>query len=172
MLPRNALRRRPLSSRTWGAVAISLTLPLLASCGSDEVEIDVPDLSAGDRAACTDLLDTLPDTLFGQRREPVTPNDAPGAAWGDPAVVLTCGVDRPEEYDETAPCIEVRKVGWFVPADELEDVGSEAVATVLTHTPYVELRVPPHYRTIGVDKALHDLAPAIREALAEDRPCL
>jgi hypothetical protein len=170
VLLRNALRRRPLSSRTWGAAAISLALPFLASCGSD-VEIDVPDLSADDRAACADLLDALPDTLFGQPREPVTPHDAPGAAWGDPAVVLTCGVDRPEEYDETAPCIEVRNVGWFVPASQLEDVGSEAEATVLTHTPYVELLVPTHYRTIGVDKALNDLAPAITQTLTEGKPC-
>lgn len=163
-------RRRPGSAR--GAVVCGLGLALLTGCGSDAVDIDALRLSETDRKACAELLDALPQTLFGQPRRPVQPQGAPGVAWGDPAVVLTCGVPAPAGYQPTAHCSQVRGVGWYVPDEQLGDLGEEVVATALTHTPYVELRVPPERRAVGVDRALADLAPAVKGTLAEDRPCL
>jgi hypothetical protein len=162
---------RPARGVVASVVLTTLLAVLLSGCGSDEVPIDSPDVPAADREACAALVEALPDRLFGELRRPVDPDDALGAAWGDPAVELRCGVGVPTGYDEFSPCIEVRRVGWFVPQAQLEDLGGEAVATVLTHAPRVELTVPADYRTIGVDQALADLAPVVRNHLEPGKPC-
>ncbi len=127
---------------------------------------DRRDLSEGEAAACRDLVAALPDRLGGA---PMTDSDDRTASWGD--IELTCGVDRPEEYDEYAPCIEIRKVGWFVPDDQLKDLGGDATATALTHTPYVALLVPADQRSGQVDQMLTELAGPVRSALEPTEPC-
>ena len=42
----------------------------------------------------------------------------------------------------------------------------------LSRSPYVELLVPSRYRTDGIDQALAELAPLLKEHLAEGLPCL
>jgi hypothetical protein len=165
--------RRPVPRWVRGVVASTVLVVAapLAGCGSGAVEIDSPDVPDAAAARCADLLEALPDRLFGEARREVEPDGALGAAWGDPAVELRCGVGVPPAYDEFSPCVDVRRVGWFVPQEQLEDLGGEAVATVLTHSPRVELTVPADYRTIGVDRALAELAPPIREHLAPGTPC-
>lgn len=127
---------------------------------------DLPDLSASEAAACADLVDALPDRLAD---EAMTDSDDRTATWGD--IELTCGVDRPEEYDEYSPCLEVRKVGWFVPDSELEDLAGDATATALTHAPYVALHVPAAERDAGVDRMLTELAEPVRSTLEPTEPC-
>jgi hypothetical protein len=145
---------------------------VVGGCGSDTVWIDVPDLDGADAAACADLVAALPDTLGGEARREVDPDDAPGAAWGDPAYVLTCGVPRPEDVPQDALCNDIGGVGWYLPDDELRDLREDVTATALTHTPYVSLEVPSRYRTEGLDAALAELAPVLREHLAEGESCL
>jgi len=165
------------SLRTRGVFALSalLLMLLLGACG--RVEIDVPDLSASDRKACADLVDELPDTLFGEVRRSVSPDDAPGAAWGDDGdpVMLTCGVDVPAGYDEFSPCVEFRDggdvVGWFVPDAQQQDSSGPLTATALTVSPRVELLIPGPYRQRGVDGALSDLAGPLTSTLTAAEPC-
>ena len=147
-------------------------LLLLAACGSSEVPIEEHDLSATDRAACEALVDDLPDTIAGELRRPVDPDDGLGAAWGDPAYVLTCGVPEPTDYAPTAECSVIKGVGWYVPGDQLGDLRLDATPIALSLTPYVEVVVPSRYRTEGIDRALADLAPVLRRHLGEGRPCL
>ena len=105
-------RRRLGPSTGRGVVASAAVCLLLASCSSSEVTIDEHDLPDADRAACRALVDDLPDTLGGELRRPVDPDGAPGAAWGDPAYVLTCGVPAPADYEATAECSDILGVGW------------------------------------------------------------
>lgn len=157
---------RPASTRTRGAAALALSLCLLASLAGCSDEPDLPDLSEGDAAACADLVGALPDRLAD---EPMTDSDDRTASWGD--IELTCGVDRPAEYDEYAPCLEIRRVGWFVPDAELEDLAGDATATALTVTPYVALHVPADQRDAGVDQMLTELAGPVRSELEPTEPC-
>ncbi|WP_457207552.1 DUF3515 family protein [Nocardioides sp. P5_C9_2] len=145
---------------------LALALCLLASVSGCSDEPDLPDLSGSDAAACADLLDALPDRLAG---EAMSDSNDRTASWGD--VELTCGVDRPEEYDEFARCIQVRRVGWFVPEAELEDLAGDATATALTHTPYVALHVPADRRGAGVDQMLTELAAPVKSELEPTEPC-
>jgi len=136
---------------------------LLAGCGSDTVPIDAAPLPADDADACADLVDALPDTLAGEPRRAVEPADAPGAAWGDPAIVLTCGVGVPADYAPASTCVGVRGVGWFAPDEALEDHGSDLVMTALTHHPRVSVQVPPEHR--GSDEVLTALSRPISRTL-------
>ncbi|WP_162260779.1 DUF3515 domain-containing protein [Nocardioides sp. Soil805] len=138
----------------------------MASAAGCSDQPDLRDLSGGEASACADLVDALPDTLAGVA---MTDSDERTAAWGE--IELTCGVDRPEEYDEYAPCLEIRNVGWFVPDAELEDLGGDATATALTHTPYVALHVPAAERDAGVDQMLTELAQPVRSELEPTEPC-
>jgi hypothetical protein len=132
----------------------------LAACS------DLPDLSADEADACADLMEALPDPLAGTA---LSDADDRTASWG--GVELTCGVPEPEAYDEYAPCLDVRGVGWFVPDDELEDLGGDATATALTTTPYVSLHVPAEDRSAGVDTMLSELAGPLKTTLGAGEPC-
>ncbi len=165
--------RRRLGPR-WGrgVVASAATSLQLASCSAREVPIEEHELSAEDRAASTALVDDLPDTLAGELRRPVDPDDALGAAWGDPAYVLTCGVPEPGDYEPTAECNVVKGVGWYVTDDQLSDMRVDVTPIALTRTPYVELLVPARYRTEGIDRALAELAPVLKKHLGKGLSCL
>lgn len=167
------LRRRPGPSTGRGVVASAAALVALALAGcSSTPTIDDTDLSGSDLAACESLVADLPDTLAGQERREVEPADALGAAWGDPAYVLTCGVPEPDDYEPTAECNVIDGVGWYVPDDQLSDQSADATPIALSLKPYVELSVPADYRTEGIDRALAELAPALQEHLGEGLSCL
>lgn len=165
-------RRRLGPSTGRGVVASAAACLALAACGPGTISIEEHDLSGADRAACEALVADLPDTLAGETRAEVEPDGGPGAAWGDPAYVLTCGVPEPEDYEPTAECSVINGVGWYVPDDQLTDQAEDATPIALTRTPYVEVRVPADYRTEGIDRALAELAPYLEEHLDEGVPCL
>lgn len=166
--------RRPGPSTARGVVASACVLGLLAlgGCSGDDLTIESHDLSAADRDACEALVADLPDTLDGESRRTVEPSDALGAAWGDPAYVLTCGVPQPSDYEPTAECNVVKGVGWYIPADEQADPEEDATILALSLSPYVSLRVPSEHRLSGLDRALADLAPVLRDHLGPGLDCL
>jgi hypothetical protein len=147
-------------------------VPALAACSPGKVEIKGHDLSDADRASCEALVADLPKTLGGELRRSVDPDGALGAAWGDPAYVLTCGVPAPADYEATAECSDVKGVGWYVTDDQASDLRVDVTPIALSRSPYVELLVPSRYRTDGIDQALAELAPLLKEHLAEGLPCL
>ena len=67
--------------------------------------------------ACTSLMAALPDSLAGLPRRVIEHADDPSlagvAAWGEPAVVLRCGVPTPAELTCTAALQEVDGVVWL-----------------------------------------------------------
>ena len=59
-------------------------------------------------------------------------------AWGEPAVVLRCGVPRPAEFVAGAPnVVAVNGVSWFV-----QERGARNLWTVVDRPVYVEVSVP------------------------------
>lgn len=96
-----------------------------------------------------------------------------GAAWGDPAIVLTCGAEEPEEFDEFSACDEVLGIGWFSPPDQLKVGQQDEDATLwaMSHSPLVQLEVPSDYRPDGVAAALAQLAEVVTAELDEVRAC-
>ena len=88
-----------------------------------------------------------------------------GAAWGDPAIVLTCGVGVPAEFDEFSACTEASGVGWFVPPEQEDDQGSDVLLTAVSYSPRVSLFVPADRRGAPSADALATLADPVREHL-------
>lgn len=99
--------------------------------------------SSDEAAVCRGLVNALPDVVADQTRRDVTPDDGTTAAWGDPAIVLRCGVDKPQGFDRFAECTVVNDVDWYVP-DVWPETGSLVFSTVGRDV-YVEVSLPVRY---------------------------
>lgn len=152
-----------------GAVACTTILAASAYAGCGGVEITDPGLPAGQEAACRALLEELPDDLGGLERTDVEPEDALGAAWGDPAVELRCVAEMPEGHTRISDCTEVNGVGWYTPDSQLTDFGADLTMTTIGFEPIVELRIPADYRP-PLDQ-LSEIAAPIRKTLTVTSRC-
>ena len=148
-----------------------LLLPL-AACSADDVTLPEVDVAPDERDACRSLVDALPADLGDDREQvPVLPADGLGAAWGEPAIVMTCGGDAPE-LSRTAPCVEAEGVGWYVDEAVLEDETVAASLVAAGYRPIVTLEVPAEQRPEGAAAAMAGLAAAVREHSELVQPCL
>jgi len=139
----------------------------LAGCAKEPVSIDQVTVTADDLARCEALVAALPEELDGQDRRAVAPSAALGAAWGDPAIVLTCGVSV--TIPRQATCAETDGVGWYVPAAASDDQTVDIDMVTIGLRPAVSVHVPADYRpppTIMVQ-----LAPALKQTLAPIEGC-
>ncbi len=103
----------------------------------------LPAPSAG-TADCARLLAALPAKLDGgdmgavQRRQLAAPAPEGAAGWGEPPVVLRCGLNRPAELTTTSRLLEVSGVQF------LETASSGASTWVAVDRPvYVVVALPP-----------------------------
>ena len=104
---------------TWlgaGALLVALTgcsSPAVRTSATGPVAVVAP--SAGSPAvvaACTKLSAALPASLGPDiSRRPVVGDPHRTAAWGDPAIVLTCGVGQPSQ---TEPPLTIDSVAWVI----------------------------------------------------------
>jgi hypothetical protein len=137
-------------------VAGVVALLALTSCA-----VDVPStkVSGSQRKACAELVDSLPDHVSDQERRETKGNPL-AAAWGDPPIVLRCGVGRPAGYDKFSACQVVNGLGWFVPEKTIGDQGADVVMTTVGRDPAVEVKVPATYRP--PDAVMVDLGTAVK----------
>lgn len=77
-------------------------------------------------------------------------------AWGQPALVLRCGVPRPTGFVPTSALIVINGVQWFT----VQRTGA-VVWTVVDRPVYVELTVPSAYSSAPVV----EISAAITQAL-------
>lgn len=149
--------------RTRRSAAL-IGLLLLSACGGP-VEVDVPDLDAGDAAACAAFADALPDTLADEDRADVEPADAPAAAYGEPPIVVTCGVDEPDGFGPGASCEIANDVRWFIPSEQYGDEPRDLTLTTAWNEPRVEVRIPADYWPNATPAVTASLAEAVAEHL-------
>ncbi|WP_051552102.1 DUF3515 domain-containing protein [Nocardioides sp. URHA0020] len=164
-----ARSRRPGSLWTRGVVACAVVL-LATGCSSGPPEISTPRLSAAAAQSCRDLVADLPDRLADEDSVEVAGDTAYGAAWGDPAIVLTCGVAAVDLTDLPG-CTEVDGIGWLLPQDEAGG-DRDATFTADGYRPRVRLEVPEDYLPEQGAAALADLAPVLKRHLKLSEPCL
>ena len=155
-------------ARAWGGALLAALLSLgVAGCGS-RVSVEPTGVGGADREACERLVADLPERVSDQpRRE--TEDDALGAAWGDPPIVLRCGVGTPEGYDKFSGCQTVNGLDWFVPEDTITDQGADVVLTTIGREPAVEVAVPAAYRPPVA--TMVDLGPTIKQHTRVLRRC-
>jgi hypothetical protein len=133
---------------------------MTAGCGADAVRVEPPTPDRATVALCERLVAALPDHLDDAQRRPATPQSPLTAAWGDPALVLRCGVPRPARLGPTSDVLEVEDVDWF-----LVESAAGYTFTTAGRAAYVELTVPAEVDRSEATAPLVDLAPAI---IAED----
>jgi hypothetical protein len=156
---------RPLTGvcRLGGVVILVVAL---AGCGAGPVGVDSPSPDADVAAQCRDLI--------GQERRDISPDDALAAAWGDPAIVLSCGVARPAALTPISTCFVVNDIGWLATVDGREFTGPEPpdetiVFTTIGRSAYVEISVPDHWAPQA--DALAEVSSAIAAATTDLHPC-
>lgn len=134
-------------------------LVALTGCARS-VQVDVPSPDVGAATVCRQLLAALPDTVASRSRREVSPSGALAAAWGDPAIVLRCGVPEPAAMSPSAQVVEVDGVTWLP-----EELTAGYLFTTYRRAAFVEVSVPDDYAPEG--SALVDLAAAVKQSIPE-----
>jgi hypothetical protein len=133
---------------------------VVAGCGFGAVEVEPYEAEPGSSDVCAALLEDLPEVVDDAVRREVTPDSDLVAAWGQPAIVLRCGVPMPSSYRPDAQLFDVDGVGWLADEGEGGTFFTSADREVL-----VEVAIPDDYAPEAA--VLTDLAPAILEHLPE-----
>lgn len=102
----------------------------------------------------------LPQTVAGVGLED---HDTTVATWGDPRIVLRCGVDKPSALEPTSRCDVINDVGWF--AEQIEEGWR---FTTIGRAGNIEVSVPAMYAPEA--DALVDLSTAVKK-MPVVRPC-
>ncbi|RBY82268.1 DUF3515 domain-containing protein [Blastococcus sp. TF02A-26] len=127
------------------------------------LEVPVPPATPETDAACPRFMTDLPVELAGERSRPVRSDTPYAYAWGEPPVVLRCGVERPAGFVVGGPQLFVLNgVAWFVDTTD-PDVN---VFTVVDRSVYVELAIPS---SIDSEPAI-SLSPLITATLPYQEP--
>ncbi|MEV1145329.1 DUF3515 family protein [Micromonospora sp. NPDC049799] len=103
------------------------------------VEMAAPALAERPAIVCRALLSQLPDTVRDLPQRPVTAGPEQNAAYGDPALTLSCGGAEPT-VGPTDDVWTVNKVCWY--ATEEPDA---TVLTTVDRETAVSVRVPRTY---------------------------
>jgi hypothetical protein len=128
------------------------------------VQPPTPSALAGER--CTHLNDQLPQDIESLKPRVISPRTPFVHAWGDPAIVLTCGVPLPAGYSPTSSeTTAVNGISWFEQQEP-----DQVVWTAVSQHPLgsgerlsIRLTVPTSYQ--GQGAFLVDLAGALKTTL-------
>jgi len=84
-------------------------------------------------------LAAAPIRLLGELQRETTPREAAAVAWGDPPIVIVCGIEF--ETPPDAQVLTIEGIDWVA---EMTEAGS--VFTTVSTQPTVQVRVPVAYR--------------------------
>ena len=147
---------------TRGLTALVVEALLLAGCQGGTVHVDAYPTTKRSALDCAAMFGDLPQSVAGQRRRLVDGKLA--GAWGDPPIVLRCGVEKPRELKPTSACHEVDGVGWFA-----EKQSDGWLFTTIGRKHYASLEVPYDYEPAA--DALADIADTVARHLPVVKRC-
>jgi hypothetical protein len=105
---------------------------------------------------------SLPLELSGEQSRRVKSDTPYAYAWGDPAIVLICGVDRPAGFVSGAALIQINGVSFYVDTSNPDST----VWTAVDRSVYVQISLPA-----SVDSGpVTALTPQIAQALPYQDP--
>ena len=127
-------------------------------------DVTVPEV-AGTQDICANLVDGLPTEIDGRTQRPVKSH--PGSmAWGQPPVVLICGVAKPADYKATAQLTVVNDVTWFVQTQTDTSAygvpGDNTLWTAMDREVYIAVAVP---NDVAGSAALAPISTAVKQRL-------
>lgn len=143
-----------------GAVVAAASLLVLTGC-SRGLAVPTPDpLPEGAGAyACANFKSNLPDEVVGQTVTATDPRSSFTAAWGDPSIVVRCGVPVPAALEPTSQLVTVDGIDWLP-----EQLERGYLFTTVGRELNIEVTVPDEYAPEA--DALVDISPAVAEAIA------
>ncbi|MGW5459447.1 DUF3515 domain-containing protein [Streptomyces sp. NPDC003996] len=160
--------------RPFGLLAPALLIAV-AGCSSadDSATVAVPSPDAKTAKVCRELHRALPRKLDGRSRNDPEPRSAYTAGWGNPAIILRCGVVRPPKMvdpkvakgdDPDAIAGGVNGVDWLM---EKQGDGTWRFTTA-GRVAYVRIALPEGMSAQEEGTAvLTDLAAAVKKAIPE-----
>jgi hypothetical protein len=135
-------RRRPVRTNAGAVACLAL---LTAGCTAGAVDVAGTD-PGDDAAACERLVAALPGSLAEQERREVDDADAAtAAAWGDPPIVLRCGVGEPASFDALSTCQITNGVAWYIPDEQITGRAVDVTMTTIGREPGVEVAIPADF---------------------------
>lgn len=143
--------------------ALALAALLLTSACSPGLRVDSYPTEPDTAVDCTALFADAPRVVDGE--DAIAVKDDNAVAWGAPAIVLRCGVERPAKMTISAECYPVDGVGWFV-----ETIADGFLFTTIGREFFVSVEVPDHYEPAS--DALADLAATIKKHDPSVKPCV
>jgi Protein of unknown function (DUF3515) len=159
-------RRRPVLTNP-GAVACLVLW--VSACAPGPVEVAAPEQSEPTTRACEELVDALPDEVDGVERREVEPDTGTTAGWGDPAIVLHCGVPEPPGFNELSACQITNGVAWWIPDEQITGQAVDIVMTTIGRSPGVEVSIPAEH--FPPAETMVDLAGAVRQHSTQVKRC-
>ncbi len=136
---------------------------LLAGCQGSSLHVDTYPTTKDSTLDCAALLGDLPPRVADQPRRLVI--DSLAGAWGDPPIILRCGVEKPSTLEPDSQCHEVNGVGWLA-----EKQPDGWLFTTIGRKYYLSLEVPSDYDPAA--DALADVADLVRRHLPNVKPCV
>lgn len=104
------------------AISVAVTLGLINKANPVVATGPVPVATVGqpgaDSAACNSLMRKLPTDLAGSKQRPIEGGGNGIAAWGDPTIILRCGLETPEQLNCSAALTQVDAVAWLELAND------------------------------------------------------
>lgn len=120
------------------AIGITLLAGLTACSSSLQVE---PAVGAASQF-CIELGAVLPVSVGGALLRGTDPESPGTKAWGDPAIVLRCGVAEPTSFSATSQLLSVNQLSWYP-----EELQAGVRFTTLETTELVEVSIPSIYQS-------------------------
>lgn len=95
------------------AITASVTSRALDRAGDPALAYVAQDQPGASTPACTSFMAALPATLAGGQRRQLNAAQPGVAGWGDPAVLVRCGLPNPASFTCSALLSVVNRVAWF-----------------------------------------------------------
>jgi len=119
--------------------------------------VEVPPATPEADASCPALMGTLPLELAGEPSRRVDSDTPYAYAWGDPAIVLICGVDRPAGFVVGTSTIQINGVQWYVDTSDPD----ATVWTTVDRPVHVQITLPPEVDSAPVTALTPQIAAAL-----------
>jgi hypothetical protein len=119
--------------------------------------VEVPPATPEADASCPALMGTLPLELAGEPSRRVDSDTPYAYAWGDPAIVLICGVDRPAGFVVGTSAIQINGVQWYVDTSDPD----ATVWTTVDRPVHVQITLPPEVDSAPVTALTPQIAAAL-----------
>ena len=123
-------------------VALTCSLCIFAGASACSSSLDVEPADGTGTQFCTELGAILPVSLGGTLLRDTRPSSPGTKAWGDPAIVLRCGVAPPKSYSAASQLLTVNDVNWY--PEELE---AGVRFTSMETSELVEVSIPMAYES-------------------------